>query len=370
MWLLAAGSMRWGKSRRRRNVPERTPLTRDEVVSVIEGRSAASRVPVNLHFWVHPNTFEEREPQVLDILNRFPVDIQILPMWMPGQFRKQHDACPNFSWLPWEQPPAVEGAVGIDAHVALTDWDRIDEIIASFPTADMPPHVVGNAQEDAGAYRLLQWFFCLFERHWSLRGMTNALMDYYTNAAEVHRLFDALTTLYCDLIERAAAETRCDGLWTSDDLGTQTAPFFSVDIFREFYKPYYARIFDTCHRLGLHAWMHACGDVAAFIPDWIDAGLDVLHPIQKYCMDDSEIAAAFGDKLTIFSGIEVQQVIPWGTPDEVRAEVRRLMDIYWRPGEGRMMFTAGNEINNDCTLASLEALFDEAFTYGAHKATQ
>jgi len=348
-------------------MPQYEPLTRDEVMSVIEGRSTASRVPVNLHFWVHPKEFEEREPQVHEILNRFPVDIQIHGMWMPSQFRNQHEACPDFSWLPWEPPPAAETAVGIDAAVALSDWDRIDEIIESFPTADMPPTVIGNAPEH-GSYCLMRFFFCLFERHWMLRGMTNALMDYYTNAAEVHRLFDALTTLYCGLIERAAAERKYDGLWTSDDLGTQTAPFFSVDIFREFFKPYYRRIFETCHALGLHAWMHACGDVAAFIPDWIDAGLDVLHPIQKYCMDDEEIAATFGDKLTLFSGIEVQQVIPWGTPDEVRAEVRRLMDVYWRPGEGRMMFTAGNGVNGDCTLESLEALFDEAFTYGAKRA--
>jgi hypothetical protein len=66
--------------------------------------------------------------------------------------------------------------------------------------------------------------------------------------------------------------------------------------------------------------------------------------------------------------LDVQQVIPWGKPDEVRSEVRRLMDIYWRKGEGRMLLTAGNGINEDCTLESLEAFFDEAVQYGAVKA--
>ncbi|MCK5740519.1 hypothetical protein KAH55_15125, partial [bacterium] len=108
-----------------------------------------------------------------------------------------------------------------------------------------------------------------------------------------------------------------------------------------------------------------CGNVEPFIPDWIEIGLDVLHPIQKHTMEEKVIAEKFGGQLTIFSGLDVQQVIPWGTPEEVRQEVRCLLDTYWRPGEGRCMLTAGNGINEDCTLASLEAFFDEAVKHGA-----
>ena len=56
-------------------------------------------------------------------------------------------------------------------------------------------------------------------------------------------------------------------------------------------------------------------------------------------------------------------MIPWGTPGEVRAEVRHLLDTFWRKGEGRCMITAGNGINGDCTLASLEAFLNESFNY-------
>ena len=63
--------------------------------------------------------------------------------------------------------------------------------------------------------------------------------------------------------------------------------------------------------------------------------------------------------------LDVQQVIPWGTPAEVRAEVRHLMDTYWRAGEGRLILTAGNGINEDCPLENLEAFFDEAVSYGS-----
>ena len=87
-------------------------------------------------------------------------------------------------------------------------------------------------------------------------------------------------------------------------------------------------------------------------------------------MDEGEIAREFGDRLTIFTGLDVQQVIPWGTPDEVRAEVRHLLDTFWQPGKGRCIITAGNGINGDCTLASLEALLDECLRYGGVKANQ
>ena len=338
------------------------PLTRDEVKSVIEGCARARRVPMFIHFWTNPDAFGDRKGVVKDLLGRYPQDMQVVPFFMPSQYRGEHAAAPGYSWCPFPNPDAGrQGA--IDEAVAVADWSRLDEWLDRFPRPDRPD-LFNRAPQPDGRYRLAHWFYCLFERHWSFRGMTNALLDYYEHPREVHRLFDALTTFYCGLIERAAREQACDGLWTSDDLGTQTAGFFSTAIFDEFFKPYYKRMFDTCHRHGMHVWMHACGCLDNFIPGWLDIGLDVLHPIQKHTMDERAVAAKFGSRLTIFAGLDVQQVIPWGTPDDVRREVRFLMDTYWRLGEGRCMITAGNGITGDCPIASLEAFLDETFNYG------
>ena len=92
-------------------------------------------------------------------------------------------------------------------------------------------------------------------------------------------------------------------------------------------------------------------------------GLNVIHPIQKYTMDEKVIAEKYGSDICIWAGFDVQQVIPWGTPAEVRDEVRFMMDTYYRP-EGKFMLTAGNGINQDCPLESLQALYYEAFKYG------
>jgi len=317
---------------------------------------------MDIHFWVHSGEFGDREEAVLDILSRYPCDVQIAPIRMPGYFEGPEDD-PSYRWLPYDDPWAGR-EVAHDARVAVEDWGRLDEIVEKFPKADYPG-LLADFPEPDGRYRLAHWFFFYFERHWSFRGMTNALLDYYTHADEVHRLFRTLTDFYVGIVDHAGRERNCDGLWLGDDLGTQTAAFFSLDIFREFFKPYYKEVFDKAHEHGMDVWLHSCGNVAEFVPEWIEIGLNVLHPIQKHAMDERRIAANYGDRLTLLAGLDVQQVIPWGTPQEVRDEVRFLIDTYWRPGEGRLILSAGNGINGDCTLEALEAFLDEAYTYGA-----
>jgi uroporphyrinogen decarboxylase len=336
-------------------------LSRDETASVVEGRGAASRVPVLLHFWVHPQEFGNREPQVRAILNRYPEDAQIIGIRIPDVYHAP-DEDPEYRWVNFNDP--YEGTtVGLDARPAIADWAQLDSVLRDFPNPHFPGMFPNRPPPD-GRYRIGHWWFWLYERHWQLRGMTNALLDYYTDPASVHRLFRAVTDFYLVTIERARRELNVDAILTSDDLGTQTATFFSPEIFAEFYEPYYRELIDRTHDLGMHFWLHACGCIEKFLPRLVDLGLDVIHPIQKYTMDERKIAADFGSRLCVWSGFDVQQVIPWGTPADVRREVRHLMDTYHRP-EGRFMFTAGNGVNGDCPVASLEALFDEAFTYGA-----
>lgn len=337
------------------------PLTREELASVIEGRGAAERVPVLLHFWVDVDDFGERAGEVREILSRYPEDAQYISANLPGVWDAPGDD-PSYRWVRADKPEGADAA-GIDARVAIADWADMDAVLAEFPDASYP-RLFGETPESDGRYRLARWWYCLFERHWQLRGMTNALMDYYTNPDEVHRLFRAVTDFYKVVMERAKAETGADGVFTSDDLGTQAAPFFSPRIFADFYAPYYRELIDKAHSLGMHFWLHACGNIEPFLPEFIGLGLDVIHPIQKHTMDEAEIAHKYGADICVWAGFDVQQTIPWGTPEDVRRELRYLVDTYARP-EGRFMLTAGNAVKGDCPTASLEALFDEAFTYGA-----
>ena len=166
------------------------------------------------------------------------------------------------------------------------------------------------------------------------------------------------------MITRAHDELRLDGIFTSDDLGTQKSLMFSPEIFDEFFAPYYRELIEHVHGLGMHFWLHTCGNIEQLIPRFIGLGVDVLHPIQKYTMDEQSVAKAYGDKITIWAGFDVQKTIPFGTPEDVRREVRFLTDTYARP-DGRYMLTFGNSITPDTPIESLRAIFDEAYRAGA-----
>lgn len=339
-----------------------SPLTRAEMRRVIAGQGCASRIPVLLHPWLSPRSFPDEASRsfVQDLLDTYPCDAQII-YWRNIEIYDAPPDDPTYCWIK-TPPQAGTTSQALDNQTPLADWAQLDEVLAAFPSASYP-NLFPQAPAPDGRYRIAHWWYTLFERHWSLRGMTNALQDYYTNPDEVHRLFAALTGLYKQIIIRAADELGADGIYVTDDLGTQTRTFFSPKIFDTFYAPYYREIVATAHRLGMHFWLHTCGNIELFLPRFIELGIDVIHPIQKYAMDEQNIAARFGGQIAFWTGFDVQHTIPFGTPEDVRSEVRHLLDTYYRP-DGRLLFTAGNGITPDTPLASLSALFDEVFTYG------
>lgn len=341
-------------------------LKRDEMKQIIEGKSRGSRVPMMYSFWCNPAIFGEQEQQARELMNNYPYDVTVVELNFPDVF-KAPDGDSSYRWINREAK-RVNGSVGLDAVVAIEEWDELDDILANFPN----PNYIGlipSCPPDDGKYRLGNWWFCYFERLWSLRGMENALTDFYLYPDEVHRLFDHLTDFYCTAMERAKSELNVDGVFTSDDIGTQTSPFFSNDIFEEFFKPYYKRLFDKAHSLGIHFWLHSCGNIESFIPHFIEIGLDVLHPIQKHTMSEIDIAKKYGDKICIWAGFDVQQTIPYGTAEDVRKEVRYLIDTYANKN-GRFILTLGNGATSDTPISSLQALLEETYNYGTQKMSE
>lgn len=338
------------------------PLTRAEVRDVIEGKGNAPRIPLMVHFWTTPRNFGEKEAEVQAVLDRYPSDIQ--PVWLgiPQVYEAPADD-PDYRWSPIGAKPKT---AALDNAGFVEDWETdLEPLLRQFPSADYHGLTEGAPEPD-GRYRLGCWWYFFFERFWSIRSMEDALTDFYEEPEAVHALFSRLADFYVRMVERCHDELHLDGIFTSDDLGTQQSTFFSPAIFDEFFAPYYKRVIDRVHELGMHFWLHTCGNIEAFLPKFIELGIDVIHPIQKYTMDERHIAETYGDRITIWSGFDVQQTIPYGTPEDVRREVRHLIDAYTRR-DGRFMLTLGNGATPDTPLDSLDALFDEALTYGERK---
>lgn len=333
-------------------------LKREEIIRVIEGRGSAGRIPVLYDIWIYNNVFQNSPQKRAEWLKAYPCDVDEIFVRMPGAMEGYPEDLTFFWGIPGKE---CKNAKSLDSQCLIENWEdeaAVERFFESFPSPDSPA-LMAETKEKGEKYLLGRWWYCFFERLWSLRGMENALTDFYLYPAQVHRLFERLTDFYMRVMERMKKELGVDGFFVSDDIGTQTAPFFSIEIFREFFKPYYKRLIHKAHELGTHFWLHSCGNIEAFLPEFIEIGLDVIHPIQKNTMNEGEIADKYGDQICILSGIDVQYLMAFGSPDEVRQEVRFLKSTFARP-EGRLMLTMGNGSTEDWKLENLEAMYEAA----------
>ena len=147
------------------------------------------------------------------------------------------------------------------------------------------------------------------------------------------------------------------------DFGTQKGPLISLDLYRELFKPFHKEVNDWIHRRTRWKTMiHSCGSVYQFISDFMDAGFDILNPVQISAlgMEPLRLKKEFGGKIVFWGGgIDTQRTLPFGTPDEVREEVRRLVNIF-RVGGG-FVFSGIHNIQPNVPIDNLVALF-EAFS--------
>lgn len=334
------------------------PLSRQQVINAVE-RKSPERIPlVQAKWW--GEGLEEQYGDRLSTFDRIPEDVVfgwIEPIYYPSM---------GLSWT----LELEEGAH--DSRAVIDDWAKLDEFIEKLPDAkedkrfDELAKIAEKAHEE-DRYFLFAWWRLFFERPWGIRGMTNLLMDYYLYPKEIHRLHQALCDVYVGYIQRAIRELQPDGFWCSDDLGTQRNLFMKPDTFREFIKPYYQQIGSVLEPAGVHWWLHSCGNNTSILGDLAESGVNVFHPVQKHTMDEKAVAEQYGDQLAFLAGIDVQHVLQEMSPEEVRDEVRFLIDTFDQKGGG-MCIAAGNGIVSGTPFENIEAFLDEALAYGkAHR---
>lgn len=188
------------------------------------------------------------------------------------------------------------------------------------------------AQETKGWDRENKMSLCMFlegpfERLMSLMGFENAVCAFYDNPDEIHEFFEELTAYKCAYLKILKEQFGFDVIAFHDDWGNNQNMFFSMDMWREFIKPYIQKVIDCTHELGMLFEMHSCGYIRPTIPELVEMGVDAIQPLQ-YCNQVGEIKQEYGDKILLSGGFNTQEVLerPGATEEEIRAEVRRAID--------------------------------------------
>jgi uroporphyrinogen decarboxylase len=151
-----------------------------------------------------------------------------------------------------------------------------------------------------------------------------------------------------------------------DDLGTQLSPWIAPDMNRTLIKPYHQRLYDFIHsKTQAKVFMHSCGSVFDLIPDLIEAGVQILNPLQRSAakMDIVKMKQEFGTELCFWGGgIDVQQVLPFATLPQIEAEVSHSIDVLGR--DGGYVFCAAHNIQPDVSPDRIDAMYMAALEHG------
>ena len=190
-----------------------------------------------------------------------------------------------------------------------------------------------------------------------LRGMENTFEDFYLNPESLDRLLGVLTDYALEMIRGWARWENIDAIFVTDDWGTQQALMISPEIWRKFFAHRYRRIAEEAHRFGMDLIFHSCGNVSAIIGDLIDAGVDVLDPIQPDAMDLQALAREYGGKLAISGGISDQRLARL-TPQQIKDEIRATIDLLGRAFDNAYLVGPSNALTPEIPLANIEAMFE------------
>jgi uroporphyrinogen decarboxylase len=217
-----------------------------------------------------------------------------------------------------------------------------------------------------GEYGIVGGLACtLFELTWYLRGMPQVLMDLKADQ-DFYDVYLSRLMRWIEVAGRNFAELGVDIIWIGDDFGMQNRMVISPALFRKFFKPRYARLFEEWKSINpqVKIAFHSDGNILPIIPDLIEIGLDILNPVQPKSMDPALVKKVYGDKLTFWGTVDIQEVLPFGAPEDVRNEVKlRVRTV--GPGGGLILAPAHN-IPADVPTENILAFYEAAKRYGRY----
>ncbi|GAB4540825.1 MAG: uroporphyrinogen decarboxylase family protein [Anaerolineae bacterium] len=319
-----------------------------------------------------------------DMIRRLGVDVRgLFPLnshnWKVreedgGDYWVYHD-----EWGITHHRPKADGLYFSIVQVPLSDPNLSAGDIQKYPWPDMAdPARIAGLRELAESYRAAGYavvlkdpFAGIFEMSQRIVGMENLMIMMALNQKLAGALFDKLLDLKLAFWEMALPRLAdvVDIISQADDYGTQASQLISPDMFRQQIKPRLKMLFDRIRELAPRArlFFHSCGNVRPLLPDYIEIGVEILNPvhIRARGMEPAALKREFGRDLVFWGGgVDTQRVLPYGTPQEVRDDVRRNIEAL-APGGGYVFNTVHN-IQADVPPQNIIAMWEALQEYGVY----
>lgn len=282
----------------------------------------------------------------------------------------------------WEGEELPEGTTINGAGVAQVPsgfyhfWGYISPLrnaeslkeIEEYPLDDLSTwddgHLSAKVEEAHASGRIaVGWVGHMYETAWQIRGYEQFLLDTIERPAWAECL---LERLFEQNMVRARAFARAGADWirTGDDVANQNALMFAPDTWRRLIFSRWAKVYRAIKDIHPDAkiWYHSDGNVLAIVPEMVEAGLDILNPVQPECLDADAVHRQFGGRLSFDGCIGTQSTMPWGTPDDVRARVKECIEKYGR--SGGLMLAPTHVLEPEVPLENIDALFEACREYG------
>ena len=317
------------------------------------------------------------------ILQKFHADIRYVTAHAPDGFegkieindregRRWHDLRDEFGVV-WSMPDDQMLYMDISHH-PLSEATIKDVERYPFPNGGDPSRFTG-VREKALSMRqntpyALSSGICgvTYEVCWYLRGMERWFLDTMENRAFCEALIDRTAQYWVDWMTGFLGEVGdvLDIIMIGDDLTGQDGPMFAPQFYRDVVRPRQQKVIDTIkQRTKAKIWYHTCGDCSEYIPDLINMGIDILNPVQINTrgMDPKFLKAAYGKDLVFWGGgIDSQRVLPFASPEKIREEVRKNLEVL-KPGGG-YVFNNVHNIQPGVPPENIVAMYEAAYEFG------
>ena len=327
--------------------------------------SEPDRIPVVYH--PSPAGLHVHGRKLLDLFNAYPPDNAITfddipgpPPGTVGDAGRYHELRTDEWGTTWEY--LIFGVHGHPRGYPFMDWKAAaDYAFPEIPEIGSEAFLLEKEAVDLERREYLPFrgWVSLFEKVCSLHPFDEVLMSICTRDPDFLRFMDRLTE-YWDRVLDSTIAAGADVITFGDDWGTQTAQMISTDLFREIYKPRYQALMEKARGADRLVFFHCCGFLGPLFDEFLDLGIDGFWP-QIMCYDPDTFPTTCKEhRVTVYIHPDRQQLVPLGTPLEIKEQIRTYADTYHELGGGGIFYI---EIENDAPFENVEALVQAVDKY-------